>query len=165
MIMAILEIKIYPENILKQKADQIKVITPQIEKLTENMIKTMYTASGVGLAGPQVGLDKRIFVIDPEPELKKPLVFINPEIIKKEGRIISEEACLSLPGIGAKVSRAERVILRARDIKGKQIEIRADGLLARIIQHEFDHLDGVLFIDRLGFFKKRLVMRKYKNVD
>ena len=163
--MAVLEIKTYPENILKQKADQIEVITPQIEKLTENMIKTMYAASGVGLAGPQVGQGKRIFIADPDPERKKPLVFINPEIIKREGRIISEEGCLSLPGIGAKVPRAERVILRAQDIKGKQIEIRADGLLACIIQHEFDHLDGILFIDRLGFFKKRLVMRKYKNVD
>ncbi|MCK4248987.1 MAG: peptide deformylase [Candidatus Omnitrophica bacterium] len=163
--MAVLEIKTYPENILKQKADQIEVITPQIEKLTENMIKTMRAASGVGLAGPQVGQGKRIFIADPDSELKKPLVFINPEIIKREGRIISEEGCLSLPGIGAKVPRAERVILRAQNIKGKQIEIRADGLLACIIQHEFDHLDGVLFIDRLGFFKKRLVMRKYKNVD
>jgi len=163
LFMAILEIEKYPAGILRQKAGRIEDISPKIEQLTEDMVKTMYVASGVGLAGPQVGMDKRIFVVDPEPERKKPLIFINPEIISKEGRAVSEEGCLSLPGMAGQVSRAESIVVRAMDIKGKSIELRADGLFARIIQHELDHLNGVLFVDKLGFLKRYFLLRKYKT--
>lgn len=148
------EIKKYPEPILNKKAGEIKEITPEIKKLAEDMIETLLKAEpeGVGLAAPQVGVSKRMFVAQTEKGLA---VFINPKIIKKSKMAQTlEEGCLSLPGIYLKIKRAKLLELEALDINGKKINIKAEGFFARILQHEIDHLDGVLIIDRVNFWQK-----------
>ncbi len=160
--MAILEIKKYPARVLKQKASAVSSIDQDLQDLIDDMIETMYAAPGVGLAAPQVGVSKRLAVIDISAKgTEIPLVvLINPVILVKEGSIEFEEGCLSLPEYTAKIERAEKVVVRSMDRKGRQVEMEAEGLLAIAMQHEIDHLDGVLLIDRISpikreFFKKR----------
>ncbi|MCL5024158.1 MAG: peptide deformylase [Nitrospirae bacterium] len=162
--MAVREIKKYPEPVLKEKARPVSIINAQLQRLIDDMIETMYAAPGVGLAAPQVGVSKRLIVIDVsnrEEEETPLLVLINPEIEAVEGEIESEEGCLSLPGYVTTVKRAERVTVRALDREGKPVEVEGGGLLARALQHEIDHLNGTLLIDRISkikreFFKKRV---------
>lgn len=152
--MAILEIKKYPDPVLRKKAEEIKEITPEIRELSRDMIETMLKndPEGVGLAGPQVGVSKRIFIAQTE---KRPAVFINPKITRKsKRREAMEEGCLSVPGIWLKVKRAESLELEALDINGQKLRIKAEGLIARILQHEIDHLNGVLIIDKVSFWRK-----------
>jgi len=151
--MAILEIRKYPDLVLRKRAEKLKEITPEIKKLTEDMIETMLKSEpeGVGLAAPQIGVSKRIFIARTE---QGPRVFVNPKILKKTGREPMEEGCLSLPGVWLKVKRAKEVELEALDINGKIIKIKTAGLLARILQHEIDHLNGVLIIDHVNIFLK-----------
>lgn len=155
--MSRLPIKIYPDPVLREKAGLIKKITPEIKKLASDMIETMIGSDGVGLAGPQVGEGGRIFVLNIG---QGRLVFINPEIIKRNGREAGHEGCLSLPGINLKIRRAKKIRCRFLDAKGKPQELEAGGLLARVIQHENDHLDGILIIDKLGFFKRRQLLKQ-----
>ncbi|MBQ3102161.1 peptide deformylase [bacterium] len=149
--MAILKIKKYGENVLRQKSKEVTKISKKIQVLIENLVDTMYHNNGVGLAAPQVGENVRIFVIDvTEPnQAPDPIIFINPKIIKKEGAINSYEGCLSFPQMYTNVRRYETVKVKALNFNGKPFVIEAkDGsLLARAIQHEFDHLDGILFVD------------------
>lgn len=163
--MAILEIKKYPEKILKQTAQPITSINSSIQRLIDNMIETMYAAPGVGLAAPQVGVSKRLAVIDISvKDSKLPLlVLINPEILKKEGNIEFEEGCLSIPEYTTKISRAERIFAKALDRMGNKIEIEAEGLLAIALQHEIDHLNGVLLIDRISTIKREFFKKRYKK--
>jgi peptide deformylase len=147
--MAILEIKKYPEKVLRKKAEDIKEITPEIKKLAIDMIKTMLNAKpeGVGLAAPQVGISKNIFVAQTS---HGPHVFVNPKIIKKSREAETmEEGCLSLPDVWLKVKRAKAAELEYLDIEGKTGKIKAEGLFARILQHEIDHLNGILIVDRV----------------
>ncbi|HSB31813.1 MAG TPA: peptide deformylase [Candidatus Sulfobium mesophilum] len=160
--MAVREIRKYPDKVLKQKASPVATINQDLQDLIDDMIETMYAAPGVGLAAPQVGVSKRLAVIDISAKgAEIPLlVLINPVILLKEGSIEFEEGCLSLPEYTAKIERAEKVIVRAMDRKGRETEMEAEGLLAIAMQHEIDHLDGVLLIDRISpikreFFKKR----------
>ncbi len=160
--MAVLEIRKYPDKVLKQKALPVMEMDGELQELIDNMIETMYAAPGVGLAAPQVGVSKRLAVIDISTKgTEMPLVvLINPVFLLKEGSIEFEEGCLSLPEYTAKIERAEKVVVRTTDRKGKEIEIEAEGLLAIALQHEIDHLDGLLLIDRISpikreFFKKR----------
>lgn len=149
-----MEIKKYPDPVLSKKAGEVGEITPELKKLAEDMIETMLKAEpeGVGLAGPQVGVSKRIFATQTE---EGPRVFINPKIIKKGRKSEAmEEGCLSLPGIWLKVKRAKKIELEALDINAKKVKINAEGLFARILQHEIDHLNGVLIKDKANFFKK-----------
>ncbi|MBI2625965.1 MAG: peptide deformylase [Candidatus Nealsonbacteria bacterium] len=146
--MAILEIKKYPESVLGKRAEEVKEITPEIKKLIEDMVETMLKAEpeGVGLAAPQIGVSKKIFIAQTE---KGPAVFINPKITKKSRETdVLEEGCLSLPGVWLKVERAKKVELNGLDITGKKIKTKAEGIFARIFQHEMDHLDGVLIRDK-----------------
>lgn len=146
--MAILEIKKYPDPILKEKADEVKEITAEIKKLVEDMAETMEKSEpqGVGLAAPQVGVSKRITVIKTD---NGSVAFLNPKISKKSRKKeLSQEGCLSLPAIWLDIKRAAEVEVKALDITGKKIKIKASGLLAKIFQHEVDHLDGILIIDR-----------------
>jgi peptide deformylase len=161
--MAVLEIKKYPSRVLKQKAAPVTDIDEDLQALIDDMIETMYAAPGVGLAAPQVGVSRRLAVIDVSTKgTEMPLlVLINPELLEKDGAIEFEEGCLSIPEFTAKVTRAEKVKVRATDREGKGMEIEAEGLLAIALQHEMDHLDGTLFIDRISpikreFFKKRI---------
>ena len=160
--MAVLDIKKYPARVLKQKASPVASLDKDLQALIDDMIETMYAAPGVGLAAPQVGVAKRLAVIDVSAKgADVPLiVLINPEFLLREGSVEFEEGCLSLPEYTAKVQRAEKVVVRARDRAGKEFEIESDGLLAIALQHEIDHLDGILLIDRISpikreFFKKR----------
>ncbi len=161
--MAILEIKRYPEKVLKQRAAAVENIDGNLQRLIDDMLETMYAAPGIGLAAPQVGVLKRLIVIDisHREEEKVPLVvLINPEIMDTSGEVESEEGCLSLPGYITNVMRAEKIAVRGLNRKGKQTEIECGGLLCRALQHEIDHLNGTLLIDRISsikreFFKKR----------
>jgi len=164
--MAILEIKKYPEEVLKIKASPVDEINGNIKKLIDDMIETMYNANGVGLAAPQVGVSKRIIVVDTSPrqENQSLIVLVNPEIVYSDGEIISEEGCLSLPGFITRLQRKQKVFVKGLDKNGKEIEIEAEGLLARALQHEIDHLEGVLLIDRISPLKRELFRRKYKKI-
>lgn len=147
--MAVLEIKKYPDPVLKKKTQLVSSIGEKELNLIRNMIDTMLALKGVGLAANQVGENEQIFVASPTMQRSDVIVIINPKIIKVEGEISEEEGCLSLPGITKRVKRYAIVEVKGKDINEKEIIIRADGLLARIFQHEIDHLAGRLFIDRL----------------
>lgn len=159
--MAIRTILHYPDPRLKQKGARVE-ITDEVKKLVDDMAETMYAAPGVGLAATQIGVALQIFVIDiaDKDEPSDLRVFINPEIAVREGELTWTEGCLSFPGVQEDVDRAAKVRVRAQDRDGKWFELEAEGLLAVAIQHEYDHLQGVLMIDHLGPLKKRIVHRK-----
>lgn len=156
--MTIRRILKYGEETLRQPSKEVFKVSKKIQDLVHDMLETMYSANGVGLAAPQIGENLRIFVIDvsSDKEPLNPLVFINPKIIKKSGSICTQEGCLSFPDVYSDVKRAEYVMVKATDIKGRSfvMEGKDGSLLARAIQHEFDHLDGVLFIDRCADVEK-----------
>lgn len=160
--MAIREILEYPDPRLREVAKPVAAVTDEIRALIDDMAETMYAAPGCGLAATQLGIDKRIFVIDvaSEDEPSELCVFINPEIVAMDGTQIWNEGCLSFPGVSEEIKRAERVRVRALGRDGKEFELEADGLLAVAIQHENDHLNGVLMIDKLSALKKRMMSRK-----
>ena len=159
--MAILEIKEYGEPDLREKALPVKEITPEILNLIKDMAETMYTASGVGLAASQVGVPKRIILVDGEEDGL--IVLINPMIIKSEGEVVAEEGCLSVPDIYSQVKRSSKVTIKALNENGDPIEITKEGLTARALQHEIDHLDGILFIDRIGRMERQILLNKLKK--
>jgi peptide deformylase len=163
--MAIRTILHYPDPRLREKAKPVEAITPEIIKLIDDMAETMYAAPGVGLAATQIGEPHRVFLVDiaGEDEPSDLRVFVNPEIVQKDGDQTWEEGCLSFPGVTEEVKRAATLKVRAMDKEGKPFEVEADGLLAVAIQHEHDHLDGVLMIDHLGLLKKRIVNRKMQK--
>lgn len=160
--MALREILFYPDPRLRDVGKPVEVVDGEIRQLVEDMAETMYDAPGVGLAATQLGIALRIFVIDiasdDEPSDLK--VFINPEILEKDGVQVYREGCLSFPGVAEDVKRAATVKVRALNEKGEPFELEADGLLAVAIQHENDHLDGVLMVDKFNALKKRLIGRK-----
>jgi peptide deformylase len=162
---AVLDIKKYPEKVLKQKAATVKTIDDELQRLIDDMIETMYDAPGVGLAAPQVGVSKRLAVIDiSSKDSSVPLiVLINPVILQKEGEIEFEEGCLSIPEFTSKVIRAENLLIGAVDRTGKDVEIEAGGILAIAVQHEIDHLDGILFIDRISPIKREFFKKRHKK--
>jgi peptide deformylase len=160
------EIVKYPDPVLERPSEPVTAFDDELRKLVDDMFESMYAAKGIGLAAPQIGVAKRLTVIDlsfqKNPEEK--IVLINPEIIFREGKQYEEEGCLSLPEIREKVSRAAKVKVRAQDVKGEWFEMEGVELLARAMQHEIDHLDGVLFIDRLSRLKRDLVIRRMKKL-
>ena len=137
------------EPILRAKAEPLTKVTNKVRKLVEDMFETMYADNGIGLAAPQVAAGLRVIVIDIQTRGSKPIAVINPEIITEEGEQESVEGCLSCPGLSAAVKRAQRVTVTGMDTKGRHVEYDVDGLPAIVFQHEIDHLDGILFIDRL----------------
>ncbi|MEG9432137.1 peptide deformylase [Terriglobus sp. ADX1] len=156
----------YPEPVLQKKAEPVTEFNADLKKLADDMFESMYAAEGIGLAAPQIGISKRMYVVDLSVG-KNPverLVLINPEIIEKEGKQTEEEGCLSLPDIRDKVNRHFRVRMRAQDVDGKWFEIDGEELLSRAFQHELDHLDGILFIDRLSRLKKDLILRRIRKL-
>lgn len=161
--MAVLEIRKYPDEILKKKALPVDNIDKDLQHLIDNMIETMYAASGIGLAAPQVGVSKRLIVIDVSTKDEKhPLiVLINPEITEADSFIDSEEGCLSIPGYTSTIKRAGRVVVKGLDRNGKPVQIEGTGLFARALQHEIDHLDGVLFVDRMSSIKREFFRKRY----
>lgn len=159
--MAILEIKEYGEPILREKALPVEEVTPEILNLIKDMAETMYTASGVGLAASQVGVPKRIILVDGEEDGL--IVLINPMIIKSEGEVVEEEGCLSVPDIYTQVKRSSKVTIKALNENGDPIEITKEDLIARALQHEIDHLDGILFIDRIGRMERQILLNELKK--
>jgi peptide deformylase len=156
----------WPDAVLARKGAAVTAFDERLGTLVEEMFHSMYEAQGIGLAAPQIGISERITVIDvsfnKNPEDK--IALINPEIVEMTGKQTEEEGCLSLPDIREKVQRAAWVKVRAQDVKGEWFEVEGEELLARALQHEIDHLDGVLFIDRISRLKKELVMRKIKKM-
>ena len=149
--MAKLQLRYYPDDVLKLKAKKVSVFDSSVRKLAQDMLDTMYDNDGVGLAAPQVGVSKRIMVIDvsSSDDPKKPIIFINPQIVHKEGELVGLEGCLSFPEVYFEVKRSNKIIVRYQNLQGKDMKMEAEGnLLCRAIQHEIDHLDGELFIDK-----------------
>ncbi|HSC34373.1 MAG TPA: peptide deformylase [Thermodesulfobacteriota bacterium] len=184
--MALRKILTYPDPFLRKKCAPVEEIDGEVLELLDDMAETMYGARGVGLAASQIGVDKRVVVIDISPrntradeegegedeeeeeertEYEGPglIELINPEIISSEGEVIAEEACLSIPGFTSDVKRKQRVVIEAYDREGQLIEIEASELLARVFQHEIDHINGILFIDRLSRLKRELIKRKIEK--
>ena len=146
------EILVYPDPFLARKAAPVAAVNDRIRALIHDMFETMYSAEGIGLAATQVGVGKRVVVLDVSPvdETVGPLAVVNPEIVSRSGSVTGVEGCLSVPGVQGEVCRAETVEVHGMDAQGDPLRIRADGILSRALQHEIDHLDGVLFIDRLS---------------
>ena len=145
-----MRIMTYPEPFLRRKVQPVKEITQELLANIGPMFETMYAAKGVGLAATQVGIDQTIFVLNISGEPSDELVFVNPELVSSEGEVFDVEGCLSLPGLEAKLRRAESVVVRALDVEGREFELEGTGYLARALQHEIDHLAGILFIDKIG---------------
>ena len=163
----ILTIVKYPEPVLSQPGEPVNEFDDELRQLVADMFETMYSAQGIGLAAPQVGVSKRLTVIDVSmgKEAKDKLVLINPEVISSEGKLYEEEGCLSFPEIREKVVRAAKVRIRAQDEHGKWFEMDGEALLSRAFQHEIDHLDGVLFIFRMSPLKRNLNLRKIRKMQ
>jgi peptide deformylase len=163
--MAILSILQYPDKRLRDRAQPIPAVTPEVVSLIEDMKETMYAAPGCGLAAPQVGVSLRLFIVDTasEDEPSDLRVFINPEIIAREGKNLWEEGCLSFRGVHEEIERSAKITVRATNERGEVVELTAEGLLAIAVQHENDHLDGILMIDHMGVLKRRLALRKLQR--
>ena len=158
--MSQLEILTLPDARLKTVAQPITAITGEIKQLAQDMLETMYAAPGIGLAATQVDRHIQLVVIDVSENGDQPLVMVNPRIIEQDGHQVHEEGCLSVPGIYAKVKRANEVVVKYQDLEGNNQELSAEGLLAVCIQHELDHLKGIVFLDHLSMLKKKLAMKK-----
>ena len=161
------EVVKYPEPVLAKRAATVKAFDKELATLVEEMFDSMYAAQGIGLAAPQISISKRIAVIDVsfKKDPKEKIALINPEIVEGTGKQVEEEGCLSLPEIREKVQRSAWVKVRAQDVHGAWFEVEGEELLARALQHEIDHLDGVLFIDRISRLKREMVLRKIKKLQ
>lgn len=161
--MAILDILHFPDPRLRQRAAEVDKVDDQLRQLVDDMFETMYQAPGIGLAATQVDVHKRVVVIDVSKDQDEPRVFINPEILARDGVEEMDEGCLSVPGVYERVQRAERIRLRALNRAGEPFELEADGLLAVCVQHEIDHLDGKLFVDYLSQLKRQRIRKKLEK--
>ena len=164
--MSLLRIHHYPDPVLKQKAAPVTTFDAALQRLAADMLETMYAAPGVGLAAPQVGISRRLIVLDcsPKDTPQTPLVAVNPEIVARDGECCEEEGCLSVPEFYARVPRSETVRVRFQELDGTPRELEAEGLWAICFQHEIDHLDGLLFVDRLSPLKRSLFRKKYQKI-
>lgn len=158
-----MEIVTYPEEVLRREADSIDDINQEIRNLADKMTEVMFREKGIGLAAPQVGVGKRLIVANLEDDFH---ILINPEIMERsEEEEVREEGCLSVPGPDAPVSRSTKVVVRGIDLEGNEIELTREGLAARVFQHEVDHVNGKLFIDRLSDAERSLTLREYRKKD
>src|SRR5512141_2632805 len=163
--MAVREIRIMGDPVLRQKAEPLAEIDAETRRLIQDMFETMYEADGVGLAAPQVGVSQRVIVIDPHEQDVKPFGLVNPVILQSAKDVErGEEGCLSIPGLKDIVERPAAVVVEGLDADGKPLHIEAEGLLARVIQHEIDHLDGILFPDRLSPLKRNMLLKRWQKV-
>jgi peptide deformylase len=155
----------YPDPELKKKAAPVTVIDDALRELVRDMAETMYDAPGVGLAAPQIGVHQRVIVIDVAPEDEAPnlIVAINPTIVQADGESYEEEGCLSVPKYAANVRRHARIVANYLNLKGEEMNCKAEGLLAVAFQHEIDHLDGILFVDHISPLKREIFKRRYRR--
>lgn len=163
--MAVLEILKYPHPILKRRCEEVSRINGEVKKLIQDMTETMHEANGIGLAACQVGVPRRVIVVDVSPldPEKECFAMVNPEIVIEEGEIEHEEGCLSVPDCSEKIKRKEKVLVRGLSPEGRMIEIPAEGILAIALQHEIDHLNGVLILDRISRLKRELYRNRLKK--
>jgi peptide deformylase len=159
--MAVLQVRLYGDPVLRRRAAPVGAVAPDVLRALDDMVETMHTEVGIGLAAPQVGIDLRMLVVDEGRGQVRG--YLNPAIVEQGGEQVGEEGCLSLPGIFADVRRAEWVVVEAMDRTGTPLRRRAAGLLARVLQHEIDHLDGILFIDRLDKVARDRLKRQIKR--
>jgi len=166
--MALLSIRTYPDSALKEPAHPVANIDGTVAQLLDDMAATMYAAPGVGLAAPQVGVAQRVVVLDVRDDDEEPgrrlLKLVNPEIVERDGELVWEEGCLSVPGFTSDVRRARRVLVRAWTVDERQVEVEGEELLAVALQHEIDHLDGTLFLDRLSRLKRDLYRARQRKL-
>lgn len=162
-----MQLILYPDPILRRRALRLAKVDDEVRRRAREMFTIMYEERGVGLAAPQVGWSARLFVVntDAEPDPERERVYVNPEIIRAEGETTEEEGCLSIPGVRGKVSRSERVLVRALDLEGKTFEEEVEDIHARVVQHELDHLDGILFILRLSASERTLARKSLKKLE
>jgi peptide deformylase len=164
--MAVLPIRELPDAVLKQKAKPVMEFNDELQKLIDDMFETMYSAPGLGLAAPQIGRSLRLFVYDiqeGEDQPRRTGVLINPEFISKSGTQIGEEGCLSVSDYRTQVTRANQTAVKGLDRHGKPVTVEGEGLMARLLQHEMDHLDGTLFVDRLSSLKRQMYLKRLKK--
>ncbi len=163
--MASLEILLMGDPALRKKSAEVETVTEEVRRLARSMFDTMYEADGVGLAAPQVGILTRLIVVDPREEGVEPVALVNPRVVecgKQTDRV--EEGCLSIPGVRDVVERPTTAVVEALDLDGQPVRLEAEGLLARVLQHEVDHLDGILFFDRLTPLKRKMALKKWEKV-
>jgi peptide deformylase len=163
--MPLLPIQMLGAEVLRRKAEAVPTPGPGLDRLVADMFETMYDARGIGLAAPQIGLSERLIVVDIKEEGSEPMALLNPTVVEfgsAKDRV--EEGCLSIPNVAATVERPTTVVVEATDAKGQPVRIEADGMLARCLQHEIDHLDGVLFIDRISPIKRKMLLAKYRKL-
>ncbi len=164
-----LQLRYYGDPVLRKRAEPVAEITEAERQLAEQMLETLYaTGNGIGLAATQVGVLKRVIIVDigeEDDEEYEPLVLFNPELLSSDGEIVAEEGCLSIPDVTADVKRPESIVVEGVNLQREAIRIEADGLLARVLQHEIDHLNGVLFIDRISGLKRRLLSEELTRVQ
>jgi len=165
--MAVRPIVLYPDPVLTRPAQPVERFDVDLERLARDLADTMYDAPGIGLAAPQVGIELRIAVVDiaPGEAASKLHVLVNPRIVESSGRVVGEEGCLSIPGLSERVERPARLRLSASTVSGEPFELEAEGLLARAFCHEIDHLDGVLFYQRLAGLRKEMAMRRLRKLS
>jgi peptide deformylase len=159
-----LDIRFLGDPVLRQRAEEVGEVDDDLRKLAAEMFETMYVEEGIGLAAPQVGVSTRLFVMDVREDGAEPQAVVNPVIVEHSGSERGDEGCLSLPGLVGAVERPARIVMEGLDLDGKSLRIEASQLLARCIQHEIDHLDGILFIDRLSPIKRRMLLNKWKKL-
>ena len=157
----------YGSPVLRRRADEIKEIDESVRKLADEMFVTLERSRGVGLAAPQVGVSLRLIVlsIPQEDGSRWKAVLVNPEIVRRAGAVRSEEGCLSVPGVWEEISRAEAVEVKGLDLDGKTVRVKGEGILARALQHELDHLDGILIVDRIGPLKRHVLKKQLKKLE
>ncbi|MBV9773583.1 MAG: peptide deformylase [Gemmatimonadetes bacterium] len=162
--MATLKIELLGSEVLRTRAAEIEQVDDDLKRLIADMFSTMYRAEGVGLAGPQVGVSRRVIVVDVHDEEVPPFALINPRVVESSAeKEKGEEGCLSIPGLSAAVERPAHVVVEGLDAAGNPVRVEGGGLLGRCLQHEIDHLDGILFIDRVGPLKRKMLMQKWKK--
>jgi peptide deformylase len=158
------KIELLGSEVLRRRADEIEAPDAELDRLIDDMFETMYDAPGIGLAAPQIGISRRLIVVDVNEPDVKPFALLNPRIVESGAtRAKDEEGCLSIPGVSGVVDRPLTVVVEGLDRAGNPVRIEAEAMLARCLQHEIDHLDGVLFIDRLSPLKRNMVLRKYRK--
>jgi peptide deformylase len=163
--MAVLEIRMMGDPVLRERAAEVVAVDEELRRLARSMFDTMYEAEGVGLAAPQVGVARRLIVVDSREDGAEPVALVNPRVAEASAEPDrAEEGCLSIPGLREVVERPARVTVEALGLDGEPVRIETDGLLARILQHEIDHLDGVLFLDRVTPLKRRMLLRRWNKV-
>jgi peptide deformylase len=167
LMMADLKITKYGSGVLREVAEPVGEITAEIRQIAKDMLRIMYDSDGVGLAAPQIGISKRIIVVDVNPydPSYEPMVLINPEIVESEGQADAEEGCLSVPEIKGEVERAEKVTVVALNLDGRKVRVEGTDLLARALQHEIDHLNGTLFIDHLSRLRQQMIKKQLQKIE